>query len=118
MAEEDRGEGVKVLTKPASSSVRRWTCQLCAQSRNTEDLENCKTCGRPRGHNPERYRQRLKEIRQWNVPQDYDGGYEASSWGDSWGLIIGLILLFVIVGLLAWAFYEDQKDAMQDTMEL
>ena len=80
-------------------------------------MDKCRTCGRPRGHVPDKYNQRLNEIKQWKMPQDYDYG-DGSSWTDSWGLIVGLILLMCIIGLLAWAFYEDQKDAVHDGTEL
>ena len=35
-----------------------------------KDSDKCMTCGRERGHNPVKYNERLKEIRQWKMPQD------------------------------------------------
>mmetsp|Transcript_66436 Transcript_66436/g.131008 ORF Transcript_66436/g.131008 Transcript_66436/m.131008 type:complete len:125 (-) Transcript_66436:82-456(-) len=103
----------------AEKPLRQWKCKLCAQTRNTEDMENCKTCGRARGHSPERYRKRRREIRQGDWQAECDDGDEGS-WGDAWGLIVGLILLVLIVVALAWAFYEDRKEALQgaDSTEL
>mmetsp|Transcript_53502 Transcript_53502/g.148325 ORF Transcript_53502/g.148325 Transcript_53502/m.148325 type:complete len:132 (-) Transcript_53502:113-508(-) len=115
---------VRVRSFAASSSsssepLRRWTCQLCSQTRNTEDMEKCRTCGRDRGHNPEKYRARLQEIRQWSLPSDAALSEEGSGCGESWGLAVGLCMLAAIVSLLAWAFYEDQKEALQpDGLEL
>mmetsp|Transcript_49965 Transcript_49965/g.115985 ORF Transcript_49965/g.115985 Transcript_49965/m.115985 type:complete len:129 (-) Transcript_49965:108-494(-) len=93
----------------SSSQPRRWTCRLCSQTRNTEDMASCRTCGRPRGHEPERYRKRLEEIRSWNNGAAGSDNYTGSEpW---WGLIAGLVLLLVIAGVLAWALYEDQAEA-------
>mmetsp|Transcript_65661 Transcript_65661/g.122412 ORF Transcript_65661/g.122412 Transcript_65661/m.122412 type:complete len:116 (-) Transcript_65661:154-501(-) len=91
---------------------RRWTCQLCAQKRNTEDLENCMTCGRPRGHKPEKYHQRLQEIRSWSAMAE--GGYQPDDEGglsDSWGLILGIVMLLAIIGLMVWAYIQDENEA-------
>mmetsp|Transcript_83736 Transcript_83736/g.217999 ORF Transcript_83736/g.217999 Transcript_83736/m.217999 type:complete len:124 (+) Transcript_83736:60-431(+) len=103
----------------STGSEARWTCHLCSQTRNTEENETCITCGRARGHDPEKYRKRLQEIRKWNGHGDseYDDEFR---WSDSWGLILGLLLLAVIIGLLVWAYYEDQKEALgdQDNNEL
>mmetsp|Transcript_81190 Transcript_81190/g.225992 ORF Transcript_81190/g.225992 Transcript_81190/m.225992 type:complete len:126 (-) Transcript_81190:235-612(-) len=100
----------------SSAPGRRWTCKLCSQTKNTADMEVCKTCRRPRGHNPEKYQKRLEELRQWTCPQDYAPYEEDTSW--PWGLIIGLIILFCVIALLAWAAYEDQKEFMMDNLEL
>mmetsp|Transcript_19765 Transcript_19765/g.45864 ORF Transcript_19765/g.45864 Transcript_19765/m.45864 type:complete len:114 (+) Transcript_19765:88-429(+) len=103
----------------ASSSAplaepRRWTCQLCAQKRNTEDTDSCMTCGRPRGHKPEKYHQRLQEIRTWSAMAD--GGYsnvpdDEGGLSDSWGLILGVVMLLAIVALLVWAYIQDENEA-------
>eukprot|EP00928_Gymnodinium_smaydae_P073460 TRINITY_DN56660_c0_g1_i1.p1 TRINITY_DN56660_c0_g1~~TRINITY_DN56660_c0_g1_i1.p1 ORF type:complete len:145 (-),score=18.04 TRINITY_DN56660_c0_g1_i1:128-562(-) len=105
----------------SGKSLARWTCSLCAQSRNTQDLDHCRTCGRPRGHNPERYKARLKEIRQWNHDAstgNYGSYRQEESWSDYWGLIIGLFLLTLIGGLLTWAYFEDRRDELHDGTEL
>merc|ERR1719359_2049459 len=101
--EEQDDPRVKLL--PAAENVRErnpgrvWTCNLCSQTRNPEDTDKCKTCARPRGHKPEKYNERLREIRRLGSYEDYDqyggGGEEESFWSDSWGLFLGLILLVV-----------------------
>ncbi|OLP91402.1 hypothetical protein AK812_SmicGene26881 [Symbiodinium microadriaticum] len=86
--------------------VRYWTCKLCEYSKNTEDMTECKNCGRPRGYHPERYQQRLKEIRTWteeDEPEEEGGIVEYC------GLIVGLFILLLIIAILVWAYYQDQK---------
>mmetsp|Transcript_53099 Transcript_53099/g.113393 ORF Transcript_53099/g.113393 Transcript_53099/m.113393 type:complete len:115 (+) Transcript_53099:47-391(+) len=97
-----------VRQRRSGSGSARWTCQLCSQSRNEDDSTSCMTCGRPRGHIPEKYQSRLKEIRSTG-DDDYDPE-EEFRWSDAWGLICGIILLLVIVALLVWAYFEDQKE--------
>mmetsp|Transcript_9502 Transcript_9502/g.26578 ORF Transcript_9502/g.26578 Transcript_9502/m.26578 type:complete len:110 (-) Transcript_9502:83-412(-) len=103
-----------VILRVGADGVKRpaqqWSCQLCSQSRNTQDMDSCRTCGRPRGHVPHRYNDRLKEIRRWTQAADLDYATEEGTWRESWGLIVGLILLALIFGLIAWAFYEDQAE--------
>ncbi|CAE7863963.1 unnamed protein product [Symbiodinium necroappetens] len=94
--------------KPTSKEVkvRYWTCKLCEYSKNTEDMTECKNCGRPRGYHPERYQQRLKEIRTWteeDEPEEEGGIVEYC------GLIVGLFILLLIIAILVWAYYQDQK---------
>eukprot|EP00933_Yihiella_yeosuensis_P025396 TRINITY_DN19723_c0_g2_i1.p1 TRINITY_DN19723_c0_g2~~TRINITY_DN19723_c0_g2_i1.p1 ORF type:complete len:116 (+),score=14.09 TRINITY_DN19723_c0_g2_i1:47-349(+) len=89
-----------------ASSSRRWTCKLCSQTKNTEDMQACKTCARPRGHEPERYVKRLAEIRSWS---ELDSFYDHSNDGTPWGLVIGLTLVAMIISALVWAYFEDQK---------
>eukprot|EP00747_Dinoflagellata_sp_TGD_P167250 gnl/TRDRNA2_/TRDRNA2_191305_c0_seq1.p1 gnl/TRDRNA2_/TRDRNA2_191305_c0~~gnl/TRDRNA2_/TRDRNA2_191305_c0_seq1.p1 ORF type:complete len:105 (-),score=10.41 gnl/TRDRNA2_/TRDRNA2_191305_c0_seq1:67-381(-) len=95
---------------------RRWTCKLCSQTRNTIDRDKCMTCARPRDHEPVKYRERLKEIRRWTDHSEFDSN-EEFSWSDSWGLILGLIMIAVIIGLLIWAYLEDQKEQLRDETE-
>eukprot|EP00418_Pyrodinium_bahamense_P083662 CAMPEP_0179070280 /NCGR_PEP_ID=MMETSP0796-20121207/30938_1 /TAXON_ID=73915 /ORGANISM="Pyrodinium bahamense, Strain pbaha01" /LENGTH=67 /DNA_ID=CAMNT_0020767365 /DNA_START=36 /DNA_END=239 /DNA_ORIENTATION=- len=40
----------------------------------------------------------------------YDDDHEGEHWTDYCGMIVGCILLIVIVAVLAWAYYEDQKE--------
>jgi len=109
------------LVKKDTSNLKRWTCQLCAQTRNTEDMDTCMTCNRPRGHKPTKYRERLDELRRYDPAYD-DGAFgydEGNNWSDYWGLICGLILLFFIGAVLAWAVYEDSKEQVdRDGTEL
>mmetsp|Transcript_55519 Transcript_55519/g.107073 ORF Transcript_55519/g.107073 Transcript_55519/m.107073 type:complete len:651 (+) Transcript_55519:109-2061(+) len=82
------GESLATDIRPASSPsasggaagkpLRQWKCELCAQTRNTENMENCKTCGRPRGYNPERHRKPLQDIRQGDWQSDCDDADDAS----------------------------------------
>eukprot|EP00931_Biecheleriopsis_adriatica_P032862 TRINITY_DN19124_c0_g1_i2.p1 TRINITY_DN19124_c0_g1~~TRINITY_DN19124_c0_g1_i2.p1 ORF type:complete len:105 (+),score=19.96 TRINITY_DN19124_c0_g1_i2:67-381(+) len=95
------------------AKMRTWTCRLCEYSKNTEDLPSCKTCGRPRGHEPEQYWQRRKEISSWA-----DEAYEDGGIGEYWGLIVGFIFLVIIVGALTWAYLEDQKALYQQGEEI
>mmetsp|Transcript_94936 Transcript_94936/g.186269 ORF Transcript_94936/g.186269 Transcript_94936/m.186269 type:complete len:98 (-) Transcript_94936:68-361(-) len=96
-----------------------WTCKLCSQAKNPVDVKICKTCGRARGHNPEGYRKHLAEIRKWNAQAGGEEVEETFTLSDSWGLICGLILMFLIIGVLTWAYLEDQKDAaMLENQEL
>eukprot|EP00439_Symbiodinium_sp_Y106_P060769 s3257_g9.t1 len=93
--------------------VRHWTCKLCEYSKNTEDMTECKNCGRPRGYNPERYQQRLKEIRTWteeDEPEEEGGILEYC------GLIVGLFILLLIIAILVWAYYQDQKVLRHDEL--
>mmetsp|Transcript_52509 Transcript_52509/g.125452 ORF Transcript_52509/g.125452 Transcript_52509/m.125452 type:complete len:117 (+) Transcript_52509:102-452(+) len=98
---------------------RRWTCQLCAQKRNTEDNDRCMTCGRPRGHNPEKYQQRLQEIRKWS--EMAEGGFameqEGGGLSDSWGLCLGIAMLMLMIGLLVWAHIQDENEAASQAAE-
>jgi len=117
-------EKVSLLSSEAGQKAqgggKRWTCELCAQTRNTEDMDTCKTCNRPRGHKPDKYFQRLNELHQ--MDPSFDDNYfqnEESSWSDYWGLILGLILLAVILAVLSWAIYEDSKETVdKDGTEL
>ncbi|CAK0843295.1 unnamed protein product [Prorocentrum cordatum] len=102
-------EDARTLHRRTPTVESRWTCQLCSQSRNTESMESCMTCARPRGHRPEKYQQRLKELRQWNQ-HGYDADDVEPAWGDSWALYLGVGLLVAVVGLLAWAIYEDSRE--------
>lgn len=59
---DSRGENQRVrasTSAPSSSSSKRWICNLCSQTANTEEMGKCKTCGRKRGHDPARYKERL-----------------------------------------------------------
>mmetsp|Transcript_52352 Transcript_52352/g.114920 ORF Transcript_52352/g.114920 Transcript_52352/m.114920 type:complete len:107 (-) Transcript_52352:81-401(-) len=98
---------------------RNWTCQLCQQRKNTDDMDKCKTCARPRGHNPIDYRRRIKEIREMDPSQGWYDDYSGGSWSDWWGLIVGLLILAGIVGLILWAMWHDSHtDEVRDITEL
>eukprot|EP00747_Dinoflagellata_sp_TGD_P187885 gnl/TRDRNA2_/TRDRNA2_46022_c0_seq1.p1 gnl/TRDRNA2_/TRDRNA2_46022_c0~~gnl/TRDRNA2_/TRDRNA2_46022_c0_seq1.p1 ORF type:complete len:143 (-),score=16.98 gnl/TRDRNA2_/TRDRNA2_46022_c0_seq1:57-446(-) len=99
-------------------SKGRWTCRLCSQTRNIEGTDKCITCGRIRGHEPTKYKERLKEIRRYSPHNDYDDPDEELSWTDYWGLIVGLILIVLITALLVWAYLEDQKEQVRDELDL
>mmetsp|Transcript_37724 Transcript_37724/g.70350 ORF Transcript_37724/g.70350 Transcript_37724/m.70350 type:complete len:106 (+) Transcript_37724:37-354(+) len=92
--------------------ARLWTCKLCEFKKNPEEATNCRTCGRSRGFEPERYQKRLKEIRTWaDEDEPEDGGIV-----EYCGLIIGLIILALIVAVLAWAYFHDQEVLRQNEL--
>ncbi|CAE8641488.1 unnamed protein product [Polarella glacialis] len=99
--------------------MKRWTCQLCAQAKNSEEMSRCKTCGRPRGHKPERYQERLKEIRSWTSSMEGES-LDDEPWtlAGSCGLIVGLLILLMIISALIWAYFEDQKAFSDENAEL
>eukprot|EP00929_Paragymnodinium_shiwhaense_P034026 TRINITY_DN18561_c0_g1_i2.p1 TRINITY_DN18561_c0_g1~~TRINITY_DN18561_c0_g1_i2.p1 ORF type:complete len:144 (-),score=10.62 TRINITY_DN18561_c0_g1_i2:193-624(-) len=111
-----RSEVAVTSEAPIPQGGELWTCKLCSQRCNPEEMQHCKTCARPRGHLPERYEQRRKQIRSGSGGM-YDDD-EPGSWTDYWGMILGITIFVVLIGGLVLALRADLEAELRDQTEL